>query len=84
MSQQNVGGKKPKGTNITEGGIDDLMPNASFSGEIGTDDDPGRAALGNFQTKDAESGLDAGGGPRQKGVTGFEKGYGTLASEENA
>ncbi|KAL9618734.1 MAG: hypothetical protein Q9160_006613 [Pyrenula sp. 1 TL-2023] len=84
VTQANVGGRKPKGANITEGGIDDSMPNASFGGDIGTDDDPGRAALGNFQRKDAESGLDAGGAPRQKGVSGFEKGYGTLSSEENA
>lgn len=60
------------------------MPNASFGGEVGTDNDPGRVALGGFQRANAESGPDAAGGPRQKDVSGYDKGYGTLNSDETA
>lgn len=84
MTQTHVGGQKPKGTDITEGGIDDTMPNASFGGDIGTKGDPGRAALGKFQKENAEVGADAAGGPRQKGVSGYDKGYGVLNSEDTA
>ena len=35
---------KPAGANITEGGFDSSAPNASFSGDIGGENDPGRVA----------------------------------------
>ncbi|KAL8971691.1 MAG: hypothetical protein Q9197_003147 [Variospora fuerteventurae] len=60
---------KPHGKNITEGGFEpDDAKNASFTSEIGSKDDPGRAAEEQFQTKAVGS---AGAkGPRQEGVTG--------------
>ncbi|KAL4895840.1 hypothetical protein BDV59DRAFT_173242 [Aspergillus ambiguus] len=62
-----LGSKKPKGKNLTEGGFDDSN-NASFNTDIGSKNDPGRYAENTFQRYEAESGPDAGGGPRQKGV----------------
>ena len=59
---------KPKGKNITEGGFDsDPSNNASFNGEIGTENDPGRVAEQTFQntTQSASGGV----GPRQKMVS---------------
>lgn len=65
-------GGKPKGKNLTEGGFDDddVSKNASFNSDIGDENDPGRAAENKFARENAESGADAGGGPRQKGVSG--------------
>lgn len=47
---------KPKGTNITEGGFDDDNPdhNASFTAEIGTENDPGRLAEATFRQRGAD------------------------------
>lgn len=74
--------KKPKGKNLTEGGFDDSN-NASFNNEIGTENDPGRYALNSFQRKEAESGPDAAGGPRQKGVDNTHW-YQALDSDQRA
>lgn len=65
-----VGGHgKPKGKNLQEGGFDsDPKYNASFNAEIGSKDDPGRFGENDMQRRVADSGPDAGGGPRQKGV----------------
>ncbi|KAI9803078.1 MAG: hypothetical protein M1833_001148 [Piccolia ochrophora] len=77
-------GRKPKGANLKEGGFDsDDTNNASFNSEIGSKDDPGREAELKFQRQALESGPDAGGGPRQKGVSGDGQ-YDTLGSEEQA
>ena len=63
--------QKPKGKNLTEGGFDsDPSNNASLTSDIGTENDPGRIAEQKFQRANAESGPDAGSGPRQKEVTG--------------
>ncbi|KAJ5833867.1 hypothetical protein N7474_002178 [Penicillium riverlandense] len=60
--------QKPKGKNLTEGGFESTdRNNASFNSEIGSKQDPGRAAEQKFQRHVAESGNDVG-GPRQKGV----------------
>lgn len=60
--------QKPKGKNLTEGGFESSdRNNASFNSEIGSKQDPGRAAENKFQRHVAESGHDVG-GPRQKGV----------------
>ncbi|CAL5871681.1 uncharacterized protein PFLUO_LOCUS5934 [Penicillium psychrofluorescens] len=60
--------QKPKGKNLTEGGFESSdRNNASFNSEIGSKQDPGRAAEQKFQLHVAESGNDVG-GPRQKGV----------------
>lgn len=52
---------------MTEGGFDDSN-NASFNTDIGSENDPGRLAENKFQRREAESGPDAAGGARQKGV----------------
>ena len=63
VSEANKTGK-PKGKNITEGGFDDdPSNNASFTSDIGTEDDPGRKAEGDMQ-KMAQS-ASGGTGPRQ-------------------
>ncbi|KAJ5314381.1 High-affinity fructose transporter ght6 [Penicillium atrosanguineum] len=58
---------KPDGRNIHEGGFSSDDKNASFTTEIGSDQDPARAAINKFQRTNAESGPDAG-RARQKGV----------------
>jgi hypothetical protein len=60
-------GTKPDGRNIHEGGFSSDAKNASFDAEIGSDQDPGRAAINKFQRTNAESGPDAG-YPHQKSV----------------
>ena len=55
---------KPKGKNITEGGFDDdPSNNASFNTDIGTENDPGRKAVGDMQKKAQTA--SGGTGPRQ-------------------
>lgn len=73
---------KPKGTNITEGGFDDDNPdhNASFTAEIGTENDPGRLAEATFRQRGADiPGL--GKGSKQTDVTGDGQ-YDVLRSEQ--
>ncbi|MCJ1455441.1 hypothetical protein MMC28_005796 [Mycoblastus sanguinarius] len=63
VSEPNNSGK-PKGKNITEGGFDDdPSKNASFTSEIGSEQDPGRQAELDVQKK-AQS-ASGGTGPRQ-------------------
>ncbi|KAJ5091485.1 hypothetical protein NUU61_006355 [Penicillium alfredii] len=58
----------PKGKNLREGGFESNdRNNASFNSDIGSKQDPGRAAENKFQRYVAESGLDVG-GPRQKNL----------------
>lgn len=60
---------KPQGKNLHEGGFDsDPKYNASFNSNIGSKNDPGRVGESKMQHRQAASGPDAGGGPRQKGV----------------
>ncbi|KAF2185732.1 hypothetical protein K469DRAFT_707398 [Zopfia rhizophila CBS 207.26] len=81
---RNPGDLKPKGKNLTEEGFDGKEPNASFNNpEIGSENDPARVAEGKYQLRDAQSGADAGGGPRQGKVTG-EGVYDALKSDEGA
>lgn len=64
-------GGKPKGKNLTEGGFDDDDgKNASFTSNIGDENDPGRLAEDKFEQENAESAAYVGGGPRQKKITG--------------
>jgi hypothetical protein len=58
---------KPHGRDIHEGGFSSDDKNASFTSEIGSNQDPARAAINQFQRTTAESGPDAA-RPRQKGV----------------
>ena len=61
-------GTKPDGRNIKEGGFaSNDAKNASFTTEIGSDQDPAREAINKFQRTNAESGPDAG-YPHQKTV----------------
>ncbi len=76
---------KPKGRNITEGGFDsDDSKNASFNADIGSDNDPGRAAELKLQRENAQAAGDAGSGPRQKGMENDGVGYETLKTDEEA
>ena len=76
---------KPKGRNITEGGFDsDDSKNASFNADIGTENDPGRAAELKLQRENAEAAGDAGSGPRQKGIQNDGVGYEALKTDEEA
>lgn len=72
---------KPHGKSITEGGFDsDDSKNASFGAEIGSKEDPGRAATEQFQTSAQSS---AGGkGPRQGEVTADGQ-YDVLETEQS-
>lgn len=75
---------KPKGTNITEGGFDndDDNPdhNASFTAEIGTENDPGRLAETTFRQRGADI-PGPGKGSRQTDVTADGQ-YDVLQSEQ--
>lgn len=79
-----AGSAKPKGKNLHEGGFDEGDDkNASFNSDIGTEDDPGRAAENKFSREVAESGHDAGRGPRQQGTAGGNEGqYGVLETDQ--
>lgn len=73
---------KPKGKNLKEGeDMDPEAPNASFTSEIGSADDPGRLAEQKMQLSTNEPAGDK--GPRQKKVTGDDS-YGALNAEEEA
>ena len=79
-----LGNTKPQGKNLHEGGFSsDPKYNASFNSDIGTRQDPGRDSENAFQRRVAESGPDAGGGPRQKGVDN-EHWYQPLARDRAA
>jgi hypothetical protein len=56
------GKAKPKGQNITEGGFDADAPNASFGGDVGGKNDPGRLAENKFQQRATGSGKKGGSG----------------------
>ncbi|KAI9882139.1 MAG: hypothetical protein M1823_006116 [Watsoniomyces obsoletus] len=75
--------QKPKGKNLKEGDIPDDAPNASFTAEIGSKDDPGRLAEQKMGLHTAESALDAGHGPRQKKIQA-EGQYDALNPDEPA
>lgn len=74
---------KPAGKNITEGGFDADAPNASFNGDVGGKNDPGRAALGEFQRKAAEPVTDAGSGTKHGGGSGDGQ-FGALGGDASA
>jgi len=76
-SQYLSGSGKPKGKNLTEGGFDsDDSKNASWNGEIGTENDPGRVAENKFVgSNEASAGVQRGDGK----VGGTQ--YGVLDAE---
>ena len=72
----------PHGKNVHEGGFSsNPSKNASFNADIGSDQDPGRAALNRFQRTNAESGPDV--GTRQKGVDNQQP-YQALGNDQRA
>lgn len=71
----------PKGANLQEGGFDsDDRKNASFTADIGTENDPGRAAEQTIQTLNADG---SAGIPRQRNLSG-ETPYKSLDNETAA
>lgn len=60
VSAAGAGQGGPHGKNLKEGGFDSDGPNASFNNEVGGKNDPGRAALGEFQSRGVEPIVDAG------------------------
>ena len=82
VSEANKTGK-PKGKNITEGGFDDdPSNNASFTSDIGTEDDPGRKAEADMQKK-AQS-ASGGTGPRQAPGESDNSQYDVLDTDQSA
>ena len=66
---------KPHGKNITEGGFDaDDSQNASFTAEVGSEEDPGRKAEGDFQKMSQSA--SGGTGPRQRTAEAGARGQG--------
>ncbi|KAB8237368.1 hypothetical protein ETB97_001591 [Aspergillus alliaceus] len=75
--------KKPKGQNLKEGGFDNSN-NASFTTQIGSENDPGRLATKGFQHKQTESGpTGTPAGREQKGVDN-QHWYQPLQSDQRA
>jgi hypothetical protein len=77
---------KPKGNNLKEGGFDsDPNNNASFTSEIGSDQDPGRFAENYSQRKAADTGAaDAVRGPVEKKGVDDKTWYQPLESDQRA
>ncbi|KAJ5937762.1 hypothetical protein N7454_004104 [Penicillium verhagenii] len=73
---------KPDGRNIHEGGFSSADANASFDAELGSEQDPGRAAINKFQHGNAKSAYDSG-VPRQKGVN-IQTPYDVLETDQRA
>lgn len=72
---------RPKGANLHEGGFEsDDLKNASFTAEIGSEDDPGRVAENTFETRNAAAGLVS---PTQKKISG-DTPYSNLSNETSA
>ncbi|PGH00977.1 hypothetical protein GX51_05526 [Blastomyces parvus] len=85
---------KPKGVNLTEGGFDedDQDHNASFTSEIGSENDPGRLAELRYESRNAETPGEAAApldrpSDESRGGRGQRKGgqpYAALEPEEEA
>lgn len=88
----NFSASKPKGKNISEGGFDfDKAENASWTSEIGSQDDPGRRSEIKFESRSDENPAQAGApisstsGPGgREGLRKTGQPYGPLSSEEEA
>ncbi|KAJ5793733.1 hypothetical protein N7457_000332 [Penicillium paradoxum] len=73
----------PGGRGVEEAGFpSDDAKNASFASEIGSDQDPGREALNQFQRSNAHSAYDSS-RPQQKGLS-TETPYGHLENDQRA
>jgi len=83
VNSQFVDTTGPKGKNLTEGGFDeDDTKNASFNGDIGGKNDPGRLAEESFSQQNAGFSESAG-MPIQKGDSG-DNTYGSLGGDTSA
>lgn len=82
VSSQFVDERGPKGAGLKEGIEGKEGGNASFDGEIGGKNDPGRAALDKIVRENADRG-EAAGMPKQKGNGGGNE-YETLKGETPA
>ena len=74
------GDGKPKGANLTEGGFEGEAQNNDY--EIGSEKDPGRAALQGFQASNARAAGDV--GATQKNFDGGSREYESLKRDEQA
>lgn len=72
---------RPKGQNITEGGFDPNLPNASRNTDIGSKNDPGRAGVQEIQN--ANTPFAGGAGPSESEITNVTK-YDALDGETQA
>ena len=82
QSEANKTGK-PKGKNITEGGFDDdPSNNASFTSDIGSENDPGRQAEIDMQKKTQSA--SGGTGPRQAPGESDNSQYDVLDTDQSA
>ena len=83
-NQSTANAGKPKGKNLTEGGFDDDdgNNNASYTTDIGSENDPGRAAQQNFQKLNAAT-AGSNARPQEQGVFG-EGTYDALETENEA
>lgn len=82
VSSQYVDGRGPKGEGLKEGIEGKEGKNASFNGEIGGENDPGRAALDKIVRENADRGEIAG-MPKQQGSGGGNE-FETLKSDTPA
>ena len=74
---------KPKGRNLQEGGFEGEGANVSGKpAEIGSDMDPGRAALQSFENRN--SAAQGGGAAGREGEVGGTGGYDALGSDQQA
>jgi len=81
QSETHPGG--PKGKNLTEGGFEsDDSKNASFTSDIGTENDPGRLAEERMLRENADPAGDAA-MPRQQGLSGVNE-YDALGGDTPA
>lgn len=81
VSSQFVDTAGPKGKNLTEGGFEsDDSKNASFTSDIGDENDPGRAAEQQFEKQNQAA---SGGYPSQTGTDGSGQ-YDALGGDTSA
>ncbi|PWY77542.1 hypothetical protein BO70DRAFT_353970 [Aspergillus heteromorphus CBS 117.55] len=80
---QGYGSAQPKGRGLKEGDVPDDAPNASYTTDIGGENDPGRVAQGGFQRRNVESGPAGTAAGRQKGVDD-QQWYQHLQSDQRA
>ncbi|KAH8811176.1 hypothetical protein F5884DRAFT_267068 [Xylogone sp. PMI_703] len=81
---QSMGSTKPKGANLKEGVDIDDSNNASWTTDIGSENDPGRLAANQFKHSGSGSATSATGGPRQTELEKDSQPYAPLQAEQEA